>query len=128
MGPTIPEVMRRRYWAGVVLRAAGAILVLWSVFSVWAFAFVALIPFGRVGNLIGGPELWSRLLPLAIGTFLIVLERRIAAWLLPFPKPGCPGCGYPVTSTMPRCPECGLALETGPGRAPTPSPASRAAP
>ncbi len=50
---------------------------------------------------------------LVFAVVLLVLERRLVAWLAPLPKNECPACGYSLAKiTSEKCPECGLPLTT----------------
>jgi hypothetical protein len=47
----------------------------------------------------------------ATACWLMVLDFLLLGWLVPWPRRGCPGCGYDLASLeSDRCPECGLAL------------------
>lgn len=49
----------------------------------------------------------------AAGVVLLVYARRIAIWIVPVPRPRCPGCQYDLkASAAAICPECGLDLSS----------------
>jgi hypothetical protein len=112
MIPDLASVMRKRYRMERNLRFAAVVL-----FVVWMMYFV----FGVVSWImesLGGYR-GARLFGVALGStpfligagFLGVLSGRIARWILPIPKMGCPRCGYRLVAlNEPRCPECGLDL------------------
>ena len=116
MVPDSASIARKRYRMRRTLRMAA--LVLFVVFLVGsATAFVS-----TVANLLFWPgrsvSFGDMLRPMSyfsgflVGTaFLLVAEKRLIAWLLPFPDTGCPRCAYRLdASPGPRCPECGLPL------------------
>jgi hypothetical protein len=47
------------------------------------------------------------------GVWMLVKARRIAIWMVPIPRPRCPGCQYDLSSSNAgACPECGLDLSS----------------
>ena len=87
-----------------------AIVILWQTYivpvTVVRTGFVYEQPW-MIVNLIQGA------LYLAAGIWMLVKARRIAAWMVPIPKPSCPGCRYDLISSNARsCPECGLDLSS----------------
>lgn len=87
-----------------------AIVILWQTYIVPVTGvrtgFVYEQPW-MIVNLIQGA------LYLAAGIWMLVKARRIAAWMVPIPKPSCPGCRYDLISSNARsCPECGLDLSS----------------
>ena len=87
-----------------------AIVILWQTYVVpvtgMRTGFVYEQPW-MIVNLIQGA------LYLAAGIWMLVKARRIAAWMVPIPKPSCPGCRYDLISSNARsCPECGLDLSS----------------
>jgi hypothetical protein len=64
-------------------------------------------PVWMITNLIQGS------LYLFFGIWMLAKARRIAAWMVPVPKPSCPGCRYDLSSSNAQaCPECGLDLSS----------------
>jgi hypothetical protein len=119
MIPDLASVMRRRYWLESVIRLAAA-----ALFAIWLSLFVGQIVAVASGN--GPPRMstgqflnvayllgsLARTTPLLIGAlFLAALNQRLARWIVPFPKSGCPRCGYRLIALRePRCPECGMPI------------------
>jgi hypothetical protein len=110
----IHPVVLKRHTAIVLLRTVALIAILVGVFSV-------LYPIGRAWQMGGGMQSiriifdWPAWFGVGLATFipgfcLMVLDRRIARWLVPMPCPICPECGYDLRKQNTRCPECGLDL------------------
>jgi hypothetical protein len=112
MIPDLASVMRKRYRMERNLRLGAVVLfVVWMMYVV--FGVVSLIVElrgGYLGKRSFGVALESA--PFLFGAVLLgVLSGRIARWILPIPKSGCPRCGYRLVALAePRCPECGLEL------------------
>lgn len=112
MIPDLASVMRKRYRMERNIRFMGLVLfVLWIVYCGHGII-------QGISELLAGWGLVTILegmiasLPLLLGAlFLGILSGRIARWILPIPKTGCPRCGYRLVALVePRCPECGLDL------------------
>ncbi|GAB5497364.1 MAG: hypothetical protein Phyf2KO_24440 [Phycisphaerales bacterium] len=58
-------------------------------------------------------NLFQAIFFVAAGVVLLVYARRVAIWVVPVPKPRCPGCQYDLkASAAAICPECGLDLSS----------------
>ena len=111
-----PDVVAVRMLARFVLRMA------WS--TALLLAIVALIREGPAYELLSRRAaagavpvphvaeefVWSIAFAATAG-WLMVLDFLLLGWLVPWPRRGCPGCGYDLASLKSdRCPECGLEL------------------
>lgn len=112
MIPDLASVMRKRYRMERNIRFAALVLfVIWIVYFAFGLATVWPYFFERASKVRIIMSLTAPVPFLLGAVFLGGLSRRIARWVLPLPRSGCPRCGYRLVALIePRCPECGLAL------------------
>jgi len=111
-------------WA---LRGSAVFLVTYALYLIGGRLFFgAVMMKGQVENAwstwngTGADHGMARGVPmLLIGLALVVLNERIARWVVAVPPAGCPGCGYAGSGRDGRCPECGLEGVEGDGSEPT---------
>ncbi len=114
MTPVADRVAARRHTVIIVLRLlALALIITGAIMLLYGLLVLGISGTPRHG-LIRTPmyvHLLARagacLLP---GAGLMLLDQRIARWVVPMPRPECPRCRYRLHDRPPRCPECGLDL------------------
>jgi hypothetical protein len=104
-----------RYWLRVVIRIIALGLFVHAAIRLLGWIEGAMYTdWASLGSL--NAIVWLLLLWLpypAAAVSLLILERRLALWLVPpIPRHRCPACDYDTRyATGGRCPECGLQLE-----------------
>lgn len=107
MVPTRTDLFRQRHVVRVVVRCAAMLsLAFAAIHGIRSLLVLVLVSDSAAELLLTGCIGYA-----AVGAYLLVRDRRIAAWLVPAPKAECPACAYPTDSiASDRCPECGHAL------------------
>jgi hypothetical protein len=123
--PSASQIMARRWWARLCVRAVALAAVLWSCIAGLGTGLGGGSDVSAVLNSmfqLSGQQLsltpllvgmaLHMLAPLATAATLIAFERRIVRWLVPIPTHRCPRCDYSLIGVHePRCPECALPLD-----------------
>lgn len=111
----IHPIVRRRNTATIVIRCIALVLILIGAFSVLYSVGRGLQTGGNWRSMRAIYD-WPAWLGLALATLvpgigLVILDRRLARWLVPTPRHACPRCEYDLNrSEASRCPECGYNL------------------
>ena len=114
MIPSADRIMARRHTVVIVLRFVSGVLLLIGGARL-IYVVVGALLWSGLGFLPRDPEALRHvafsvacLIP---ATILLVLQNKIARWLVPIPRSECPRCGYSLAHLREgRCPECGLVV------------------
>lgn len=125
--PTAADIVALRWRVTVVLRLLAVLLAICAL----AWAAIRIPEFRQIQKFsASGMSMKPRYFELSwfaipIVMFgssiaLVVVGQFAMRFLVPVPKPKCPGCGYDLSEpTSDRCPECGLHIGTPRANDPT---------
>ena len=111
-------VNQHRSIVAAILRILGIWIILNRVLSYVLLRTLYTPNRGALGTYsIDWPQVWTTVgqsvFYVVAGCLLMLVARKLAIWIVPVPKPLCPGCQYDLSaSNPPACPECGLDLSS----------------